>query len=43
MEHAIKKADVLIESLPYIKQYSGKVFVIKYGGSALIKDRKSVV
>jgi len=36
MEHAIKKADVLIEALPYIKQYSGKVFVIKYGGSALI-------
>lgn len=36
MEHAIKKADVLIEALPYIKSYSGKVFVIKYGGSALI-------
>lgn len=37
MEHAIKKADVLIEALPYIKSYSGKIFVIKYGGSALIK------
>lgn len=36
MEKAIKKADVLIEALPYIKSYSGKVFVIKYGGSALI-------
>ncbi|MFA5388280.1 MAG: acetylglutamate kinase [Candidatus Omnitrophota bacterium] len=37
MERAIKKADVLIEALPYIKAYSGKIFVIKYGGSALIK------
>ena len=36
MERAIKKADVLIEALPYIKSYSGKIFVIKYGGSALI-------
>lgn len=36
MEKAIKKADVLIEALPYIKHYSGKIFVIKYGGSALI-------
>jgi len=36
MEKAIKKADVLIEALPYIKSYSGKIFVIKYGGSALI-------
>jgi acetylglutamate kinase len=36
MEKAIKKADVLIEALPYIKSYSGKVFVIKYGGSALV-------
>jgi len=37
MEKAIKKADVLIEALPYIKSYSGKIFVIKYGGSALVK------
>jgi acetylglutamate kinase len=36
MEKAIKKADVLIEALPYIKSYSGKIFVIKYGGSALV-------
>ncbi|MCX5692860.1 MAG: acetylglutamate kinase [Candidatus Omnitrophica bacterium] len=38
MEKAIKKADVLIEALPYIKSYSGKIFVIKYGGSALINS-----
>ena len=36
MEKAIKKADVLIEALPYIKAYSGKIFIIKYGGSALV-------
>ncbi|MFA4991855.1 MAG: acetylglutamate kinase [Candidatus Omnitrophota bacterium] len=36
MKEAIKKSDVLIEALPYIKSYSGKVFVIKYGGSALV-------
>jgi len=33
---AIKKSDVLIEALPYIQSFSGKAFVIKYGGSALI-------
>lgn len=36
MKEAIKKADVLIEALPYIQAYSGKIFVIKYGGSALV-------
>ena len=36
MQEAIRKADVLLEALPYIKSYSGKIFVIKYGGSALI-------
>jgi acetylglutamate kinase len=32
---AIKKADVLIEALPYIKNFRDKIFVIKYGGSIL--------
>ncbi|MFC1576682.1 acetylglutamate kinase [Candidatus Omnitrophota bacterium] len=35
MEDAIKKSNVLIEALPYIKKFSGKVFVIKFGGSSL--------
>lgn len=35
MEEAIKKADVLIEALPYIKNFHRKVIVIKYGGSIL--------
>ncbi len=35
MEEAIKKSEVLIEALPYIKKFFGKVVVIKYGGSVL--------
>jgi len=30
-----EQANVLVESLPYIKDFFGKVFVIKYGGSAM--------
>ncbi len=29
------KAEILIEALPYIKKFSGKTFVIKYGGNAM--------
>ena len=45
MEEAIKKADVLIEALPYIKKFHKKFIVIKYGGSILGDDkiRKSVL
>ena len=39
MEEAIRKADVLIEALPYIKQFHKKIAVIKYGGSILSEDR----
>ncbi len=35
MEEAIRKADVLIEALPYIKRFHKKITVIKYGGSIL--------
>ncbi len=30
-----ERAEVLIEALPYIKNYSGKVLLVKYGGSAM--------
>jgi len=45
MEDAIRKADVLIEALPYIKRFHKKVIVIKYGGSILgdEKIRNSVL
>lgn len=39
MEEAIKKADVLIEALPYIKKFHRKVIVIKYGGSILGEEK----
>lgn len=35
MEEAIKKSEVLIEALPYIKKFFDKVVVIKFGGSML--------
>ncbi len=39
MEEAIKKAEVLIEALPYIKRFHKKIIVIKYGGSILGDDK----
>ncbi len=38
MEHLIKKANVLIEALPYIRNFSGKTIVIKYGGKAMTQE-----
>lgn len=35
MKTAIKKSEVLIEALPYIKKFFEKVVVIKYGGAAV--------
>ena len=34
----VNKAKILIESLPYIQQFSGKTVVIKYGGAAMTND-----
>ncbi len=37
-------ADVLIEALPYFKQWVGKVVVVKYGGNAMLnEDLKNAV
>lgn len=38
MEKYIEKASILIEALPYIKEFNGKIVVIKYGGSAMTDD-----
>lgn len=35
MEESIRKADILIEALPYLQAFRGKVIVVKYGGSAI--------
>lgn len=34
----IERAEVLIEALPYIKEFEGRYIVIKYGGSSMIDD-----
>ncbi len=39
MKKSIEKANVLIESLPYIQKFSGKTFVIKYGGAAMVDEK----
>ncbi|MCX5715136.1 MAG: acetylglutamate kinase [Candidatus Omnitrophica bacterium] len=39
MEDAIKKAEVLIEALPYIKRFHKKIILIKYGGSILGEEK----
>lgn len=39
MEEAIRKADVLIEALPYIKEFHRRAMVIKYGGSILGEEK----
>jgi len=38
MEALIEKAKVLQEALPYIREFHGKVFVVKYGGSAMTQE-----
>ena len=35
----VDKARVLVEALPYITRFSGKVVVVKYGGNAMIDER----
>ena len=35
MQESIRKADILIEAIPYIQAFRGKVIVVKYGGSAI--------
>ena len=39
MQKLIDKANTLMEALPYIRRFSGKTIVIKYGGHAMADDR----
>ena len=39
MKHLIEKASNLMEALPYIRRFSGKTFVIKYGGHAMSDEK----
>lgn len=45
MELWLQKAEVLIEALPYLRDFNGKKIVVKYGGSAMTDShlRKSVI
>ena len=38
MQEVMKKAEVLIEALPYIQKFNGKIIVVKYGGSAMSNE-----
>ncbi|MGG7178033.1 acetylglutamate kinase [Clostridium paraputrificum] len=39
------RANILVQSLPYIQQYNGKIIVVKYGGNAMISEelRETVI
>ena len=34
----LERAEVLTQALPYIKKYTGKIVVVKYGGNAMINE-----
>ncbi len=34
-----QRAEVLTTALPYIKKYSGKIVVVKYGGNAMVNEQ----
>lgn len=36
MSNGLEKAQILIDALPYIRQFNGNTVVIKYGGSAML-------
>lgn len=39
MQKIIEKAGILVEALPYIREFFGKTVVIKYGGAAMLDER----
>ena len=39
MKKFIHKAEILLEALPFIKNFHGKTVVIKYGGSAMVSEQ----
>ena len=45
MQDVLKKAEVLIEALPYIQKFNRKIIVVKYGGSAMSNEelQKNVI
>ncbi|MDF2821458.1 MAG: argB [Clostridiales bacterium] len=39
MKDEIKKAQILVDAIPYMQQFNGKIVVIKYGGSAMVDEK----
>lgn len=39
MEKLIEKANILIEALPWMRQFYQRTIVIKYGGHAMVDER----
>ncbi|MEN6356844.1 MAG: acetylglutamate kinase [Armatimonadota bacterium] len=38
MNYTSEQANILVQALPYIEHYAGKIIVIKYGGNAMIDE-----
>ena len=38
MNELVRKAEILLEAMPYLQKYRGRVIVIKYGGNAMINE-----
>ena len=34
-----ERAEVLVQALPYIRRYNGKIVVVKYGGNAMVNEQ----
>ena len=43
MDSSAKKAEILVEALPYIEAFHGKTVVVKYGGSVTREDLSNFV
>lgn len=35
----LQRAEVITQALPYIKRYTGKIVVVKYGGNAMVNEQ----
>ena len=33
-----ERASILVQALPYIQNYNGKIIVVKYGGNAMVEN-----
>lgn len=38
MSDVASKVENLMEAMPYLQKYAGKIIVIKYGGNAMINE-----